>query len=207
MRGAWPDCSVNTTIEYKIKTPPVTVTQAAHLHFTLPFLSSSTASFPFSCILSHGLSITYFLPLSFFPASPPPPPPPPPLPNSHMVHLLSCGYVLPVVDYISSRGGKSLPSPFFQVLVPIFEKNFGWEYTAILAPPPPPPPPTSKKLSIPLSPEEVRNADSACPFLPSRQYKKGHAESAFRDACRTSSALSLHADGISGPLPHSSLCE
>ena len=32
-----------------------------------------------------------------------------------------------------------------------------------------------------------RNADSACPFLPSRQYKKGHAESAFRDACRTSS--------------------
>ena len=39
--------------------------------------------------------------------------------------------------------------------------------------------------------EEVRhasqNADSACPFLPSRQYKKGHAESAFRDACRTSS--------------------
>ena len=41
------------------------------------------------------------------------------------------------------------------------------------------------------TPEEVRhasrNADSACPFLPSRQYKKGHAESAFRDACRTSS--------------------
>ena len=40
--------------------------------------------------------------------------------------------------------------------------------------------------------EEVRhasrNADSACPFLPSRQYKKEHAESAFRDACRTSSA-------------------
>ena len=39
--------------------------------------------------------------------------------------------------------------------------------------------------------EEVRhasrNADSACPFLPSRQYKKGHADSAFRDACRTSS--------------------
>ena len=39
--------------------------------------------------------------------------------------------------------------------------------------------------------EEVRhasrNADSACPFLPSRQYKTGHAESAFRDACRTSS--------------------
>ena len=35
--------------------------------------------------------------------------------------------------------------------------------------------------------EEVRhasrNADSACPFLPSCQYKKGHAESAFRDAC------------------------
>ena len=40
-------------------------------------------------------------------------------------------------------------------------------------------------------PEEVRhasrNADSACPFLPLRQYKKGHTESAFRDACRTSS--------------------
>ena len=39
--------------------------------------------------------------------------------------------------------------------------------------------------------EEVRhasrNADSACPFLPSRQCKTGHAESAFRDACRTSS--------------------
>ena len=43
-----------------------------------------------------------------------------------------------------------------------------------------------------LLPEEVRhasrNADSACPFMPSRQYK---AESAFCDACRTSSAL-LH---------------
>ena len=41
-----------------------------------------------------------------------------------------------------------------------------------------------------LDPEEVRhasrNADSACPFLPSRQYKKGHAESALHDACRTS---------------------
>ena len=41
------------------------------------------------------------------------------------------------------------------------------------------------------NPEEVRhasrNADSVCPFLPSRQYKKGHAESAFRDARRTSS--------------------
>ena len=31
------------------------------------------------------------------------------------------------------------------------------------------------------------NADSACPFLPLHQYRKGHAESAFRDACRTSS--------------------
>ena len=45
-----------------------------------------------------------------------------------------------------------------------------------------------------LSPEEVRhasrNADSACPFLYWRDGKKGHAESAFRDACRTSSALS-----------------
>ena len=40
-------------------------------------------------------------------------------------------------------------------------------------------------------PEEVRhasrNADSACPFLYWRDGKKGHAESAFRDACRTSS--------------------
>ena len=44
-------------------------------------------------------------------------------------------------------------------------------------------------------PEEVqhasRNADSACPFLPSRQYKKGRAESAFRDACHTSSDFCL----------------
>ena len=41
--------------------------------------------------------------------------------------------------------------------------------------------------------EEVRhasrNADSACPFLYWRDGKKGHAESAFRDACRTSSGL------------------
>ena len=39
--------------------------------------------------------------------------------------------------------------------------------------------------------EEVRhaslNADSACPFLYWCNGKKGHAESAFRDACRTSS--------------------
>ena len=39
--------------------------------------------------------------------------------------------------------------------------------------------------------EEVRhasrNADSACPFLYWRDGKKGHAGSAFRDACRTSS--------------------
>ena len=39
--------------------------------------------------------------------------------------------------------------------------------------------------------EEVRhasrNADSACPVLYWRDGKKGHAESAFRDACRTSS--------------------
>ena len=33
--------------------------------------------------------------------------------------------------------------------------------------------------------------NSACPFLPSRQYKKGHAESAFRDACRTSSVSNV----------------
>ena len=32
-----------------------------------------------------------------------------------------------------------------------------------------------------------RNADSACPFLYWRDGKNGHAESAFRDACRTSS--------------------
>ena len=42
-----------------------------------------------------------------------------------------------------------------------------------------------------VRPEEVRhasrNAESACPFLYWRDGKKGHAESAFRDACRTSS--------------------
>ena len=32
-----------------------------------------------------------------------------------------------------------------------------------------------------------RNAESACPFLYWRDGKKGHAESAFRDACRTCS--------------------
>ena len=56
-------------------------------------------------------------------------------------------------------------------------------------------------LSNAACPEEVRhasqNADSACPFLPSRQYKKGHAESAFRDACRTSS---VHAGRIADVL-------
>ena len=40
-------------------------------------------------------------------------------------------------------------------------------------------------------PEEVRhasrNADSACPFLYWCNGKKGRAESAFHDACRTSS--------------------
>ena len=44
-------------------------------------------------------------------------------------------------------------------------------------------------------PEEVRhasrNADSVCPFLYWRDGKKGHAESAFRDACRTSSGAYL----------------
>ena len=44
-----------------------------------------------------------------------------------------------------------------------------------------------------FNPEEVRhasrNADSACPFLYWRNGKKGHAESAFRDACRTSSGF------------------
>ena len=42
-----------------------------------------------------------------------------------------------------------------------------------------------------LTSEEVRhasrNADSVCPFLPSRQYKKGHAS----HACRTSSGLTF----------------
>ena len=41
------------------------------------------------------------------------------------------------------------------------------------------------------TPEEVRhasrNAESVCPFLYWRDGKKGHAESALRDACRTSS--------------------
>ena len=45
------------------------------------------------------------------------------------------------------------------------------------------------------SPEEVRhasrNADSACPFCIGAMAKKGSAESAFCDACRTSSAASL----------------
>ena len=47
-----------------------------------------------------------------------------------------------------------------------------------------------------LCPEEVRhasrNADSACPFLYWRDGKKGHAESAFRVACRTSFAFCQH---------------
>ena len=54
-----------------------------------------------------------------------------------------------------------------------------------------------------LPPEEVRyasrNADSACPFLPSRQYKKGHAESAFRDACRTSPVPIVHLLSVPPP--------
>ena len=54
---------------------------------------------------------------------------------------------------------------------------------------------TNLQSSVPFkgawySSEEVRhasrNADSACPFLHWRDGKKGHAESAFRDACRTS---------------------
>ena len=44
-------------------------------------------------------------------------------------------------------------------------------------------------------PEEVRhasrNADSACPFLYWCDGKKGNDESAFRDACRTSSGPML----------------
>ena len=47
-----------------------------------------------------------------------------------------------------------------------------------------------------VKPEEVRhasrNAESACPFLYWRDGKKGHAESAFRDACRTSSDVKLY---------------
>ena len=48
-----------------------------------------------------------------------------------------------------------------------------------------------------------RNADSVCPFLPSRQYKKGHAESAFRDACRTSSAPLATCDQTGTNMPPS----
>ena len=33
----------------------------------------------------------------------------------------------------------------------------------------------------------LQNADSACPYLYWRDGKKGHTESAFRDACHTSS--------------------
>ena len=97
MRGAWPDCSVNTTIQYKINT-----TRDCHsgctpsLYSSFPLLLNCFLSL--SCILSHGLSITYFLALSLILPCPPP--------NSHMVHLLSCGYVLPVVDYISSGGRR-----------------------------------------------------------------------------------------------------
>ena len=68
---------------------------------------------------------------------------------------------------------------------------------------PPPPPPRVKwdmaahliGAPIMVYPEEVRhasrNADSACPFLYWRDGKKGHAESAFRDACRTSCVVYL----------------
>jgi hypothetical protein len=35
------------------------------------------------------------------------------------------------------------------------------------------------------------HAESELPFLPSRQYKKGHAGSAFCDACHTSSGCCL----------------
>ena len=41
-----------------------------------------------------------------------------------------------------------------------------------------------------------RNADSACRFLYWRDGKKGHAESAFRDACCTSSVLLLCAKHV-----------
>ena len=34
-----------------------------------------------------------------------------------------------------------------------------------------------------------RNADSACPFFALTPIKKGHAESAIHDACRTSSGF------------------
>ena len=54
----------------------------------------------------------------------------------------------------------------------------------------------TQRLTAGMSgPEEVRhasrNAESACPFLYWRDGKKGHAESAFRDACRTSSVSGL----------------
>ena len=37
--------------------------------------------------------------------------------------------------------------------------------------------------------------DSVCPFLYWSQCKKGHAESAFRDACRTSSEVRIGDSG------------
>ena len=56
-------------------------------------------------------------------------------------------------------------------------------------------------LTSRVKPEEVRhasrNAESACPFLYWRDGKKGHTESAFRDACRTSS-------GVKPPLKNAS---
>ena len=65
----------------------------------------------------------------------------------------------------------------------------------------------SPNLNHPPLAEEVRhvsrNADSACPFSPSRQYKKGHAESAFRDACRTSSAPLATCDQTGTNMPPS----
>ena len=65
----------------------------------------------------------------------------------------------------------------------------------------------SPNLNHPPLAEEVRhvsrNADSACPFLPSRQYKKGHAESAFCDACRTSSAPLATCDQTGTNMPPS----
>ena len=49
-------------------------------------------------------------------------------------------------------------------------------------------------------PEEVRHAsriaDSACPFLYWSRCKKGHAESALHDACRTSSETCLVAQWL-----------
>ena len=54
-------------------------------------------------------------------------------------------------------------------------------------------PPTSEEVR-----HASRNADSVCSFLYWRDGKKGHAESAFRNACRTSSAPTSYIAGGGG---------